>query len=57
MKNNKYQAYIRHINGDIVTSIWDCNKKRFEKSCLTWRNDFKENLAEYDAEDVYLEVV
>lgn len=26
----KHQAQIRHINGDIVTAIWDDDKKRFE---------------------------
>lgn len=57
MKNNKYQAQIRHKNGDIITSIWDCNKKRFEKNCSTWRKDFKNELVNYDIEDLYLEVV
>lgn len=25
----KYQAQIRHINGDIITTIWDDSKRRF----------------------------
>ena len=57
MSHNKYQAYIRHINGDIITSIWDNNKKRFNESCNTWQNDFKEELNEYDLNDLYLEIV
>jgi hypothetical protein len=57
MSHNKYQAHIRHINGDIITSIWDNNKKRFNESCNTWQNDFKEELNEYDLNDLYLEIV
>ncbi len=27
----KYQAQIRHINGDIITTIWDYSKRRFDE--------------------------
>ncbi len=39
----KYQAQIRHINGDIITTIWDTNKRRFEAEI----EKAQENLAAY----------
>lgn len=39
----KYQAQIRHINGDIITTIWDDNKARF----LSETKKAKDNLVDY----------
>jgi len=35
----KFQAQIRHINGDIITTIWDNNKKRFYKEVEKWESE------------------
>jgi len=32
----KYQAHIRHIDGTIITVIWDNNKERFYESIKEW---------------------
>lgn len=42
----KYEALIRHINGDIITSISDDNKKRFRKEL----EKASDNLSEYIGE-------
>lgn len=39
----KYEALIRHINGDVITSISDDNKKRFKKEL----KKASKNLSEY----------
>ena len=46
MKNRvgfKYQAHIRHIDGTIVTVIWDDNKKRFYESIKEWELENKDD--------------
>lgn len=39
----KYQAQIRHINGDIITTIWDDSKIRFYEEI----ERAEENLSQY----------
>jgi hypothetical protein len=55
----KYQAQIRHINGDIITTIWDTNKRRFEAEI----KKAQKNLAAYigtnpsENDNLYLVIV
>jgi len=39
----KHQAQIRHINGNIITTIWDDSKKRFYEEI----EKAEENIAQY----------
>lgn len=44
----KYQAQIRHTNGDIITAIWDDDRRRFEKTIV----DAEQNLVSYVQSDI-----
>jgi len=46
----KYQAQIRHRNGDIITTIWDNNKQSFLHEIQKWK---RENINS----DLFIEVV
>lgn len=35
----KYQAQIRHINGDIITTIWDNSKQSFLYEIEKWERE------------------
>ena len=39
----KHQAQIRHINGNIITTIWDDDKRRFYEEV----EKAKENISRY----------
>lgn len=60
MKLMKYYAHIRHIDGTLITTIEDNNKKRFLETC----DEAQKNLVSwcgctdnYDEDELYLEVV
>jgi hypothetical protein len=60
MNAMKYYAHIRHIDGTIITTIADNNKRQFIKTCAK----AQENLVnwcgcsdEYNENELYLEVV
>lgn len=46
----KYQAQIRHINGDIITTIWDDDRDRFMEEVELARKDIVAYLGESDFE-------
>ena len=56
----KYQAQIRHINGDIITVIWDNNKRNFESEIIKASSDlvkYVESDILYNNKDLYIEIV
>jgi hypothetical protein len=56
----KYQAQIRHINGDIITVIWDNNKRNFESEIIKASSDlvkYVESDILYNNEDLYIKIV
>jgi hypothetical protein len=56
----KYQAQIRHINGDIITVIWDNNKRDFESEIIKASSDlvkYVESDIPYNNEDLYIKIV
>jgi hypothetical protein len=57
----KYQAHIRHINGDIITVIWDDDRERFLEEVELARQDIVAYLGdsdfEYDNNDLFIEEV
>jgi hypothetical protein len=57
----KYQAHIRHINGNIITVIWDDDRDRFMEEVELARRDIVAYLGECDVEynndDLYIEEV
>lgn len=59
-KEMKYQAQIRHINGDIITVIWDNNKRDFESEIIKASSDlvkYVESDIPYNNEDLYIKIV
>jgi hypothetical protein len=59
-KRMKYQAQIRHINGDIITVIWDNNKRDFESEIIKASSDlvkYVESDIPYNNEDLYIKIV
>ena len=56
-----YQAQIRHINGDIITTIWDNNRDRFIAEVELARIDLVEYLGscniEYNNDDLFIKEV
>lgn len=59
-KRMKYQAQIRHINGDIITVIWDNNKRNFESEIIKASSDlvkYVESDIPYNNEDLYIKIV
>ena len=54
----KYQAQIRHINGDIITTIWDDDRDRFITEVELARRDIVEYLgkrnAGYNNDDLFI---
>jgi hypothetical protein len=46
----KYQAQIRHVNGDIITVIWDDNRDRFLEEVELARRDIVGYLGDCDTE-------
>ena len=57
----KYQAQIRHINGDIITTIWDDDRDRFMEEVELARKDIVAYLGESDFEyknsHLFIEIV
>jgi len=57
----KYQAQIRHINGDIITVIWDNERDRFIAEVELARRDIVgylgERNTEYNNDDLFIEEV
>lgn len=57
----KYQAQIRHINGDILTTIWDDKRDRFISEVELARLDLVGYLGacniEYNNEVLFIEEV
>ena len=57
----KYQAQIRHINGDIITVIWDNERDRFIAEVELARKDIAGYLGEcnteYNNDDLFIEEV
>ena len=57
----KYQAQIRHINGDIITVIWDNDLNRFMEEVELARKDIAAYLrgsdVEYDNANLFIEIV
>lgn len=56
----KYQAQIGHINGDIITVIWDNNKRDFESEIIKASSDlvkYVESDIPYNNEDLYIKIV
>ena len=57
----KYQAQIRHINGDIITTIWDDNRNRFIAEVELAKRDIVEYLGEcnikYNNDDLFIKEV
>jgi len=54
----KYQAQIRHVNGDIITTIWDDNRDRFIAEVELTRRDIvgylEECNTEYNEDDLFI---
>lgn len=46
----KYQAQIRHINGDIITTIWDDDLDRFTAEVELAKKDLVRYLGECNTE-------
>ena len=57
----KYQAQIRHINGDIITTIWDDDPDRFKAEVELARRDIVGYLGgcntEYNNDDLFIKEV
>ena len=57
----EYQAQIRHINGDIITTIWDNERDRFIAEVELARRDIVgylgERNTEYNNDDLFIEEV
>ena len=60
----KYQAQIRHINGDIITTIWDNKRDRFMAEVELARRDIVGYLGylgecntEYNNDDLFIKEV
>jgi hypothetical protein len=57
----KYQAQIRHINGDIITTIWDNNRDRFILEVELASRDIVKYLGEcnteYNNDDLFIKEV
>jgi hypothetical protein len=57
----KYQAQIRYINGDIITTIWDDDRDRFRAEVELARRDIAgylgESNTEYNNDDLFIEEV
>ena len=57
----KYQAQIRHINGDIITVIWDNDLNRFMEEIELAKKDIAAYLGEcgtkYDNANLFIEIV
>ena len=54
----KYQAQIRHINGDIITTIWDDDRDRFITEVELARRDIVAYLGKsntkYNNDDLFI---
>ena len=54
----KYQAQIRHINGDIITTIWDDDLNRFMVEVELAKRDIVRYLGEcntaYNNDDLFI---
>ena len=57
----KYQAHIMHINGDIISVIWDDDWERFVEEVELAKKDIIAYLGdsdfEYNSKDLFIEVV
>jgi hypothetical protein len=57
----QYQAHIRHVNGDIITVIWDDDKERFMEEVELAKQDIIAYLGEsdfeYDKSHLFIEIV
>jgi len=57
----KYQAQIRHIDGTIITVIWDDDLERFTEEVELARKDIAAYLGgsevEYDNANLFIEIV
>lgn len=50
-----YQAQIRHINGDIITTICDDNKERFIREVKRAKENLSEYLnGQYNNEEIFI---
>ena len=56
---NKYQAQIRHINGDLLTVIWDDNKKRFQSEIRKAKKNISEYIecSQYNNDDLFIKII
>ena len=56
----KYQAQIRHINGSIITVIWDDDRDRFMEEVELAKQDIVAYLGEcgtkYDNANLFIEI-
>jgi hypothetical protein len=57
----KYQAQIRHINGDIIATIWDNNRGRFIAEVELAKKDIAGYLGkcntDYNNDDLFIKEV
>ena len=57
----KYQAHIRHINGDIITVIWDDDWDRFMEEVELAKKDIVAYLGDcdfnYTSAELFIEIV
>ena len=57
----KYQAQIKHINGDIITVIWDNDRDRFTEEVELAKKDLVAYLGEsdfkYENSHLFIEIV
>jgi hypothetical protein len=57
----KYQAHIRHINGDIITVIWDDDWDRFMEEVELAKKDIVAYLGDcdfnYTNAELFIEIV
>ena len=57
----KYQAHIRHINGDIITVIWDDDWDRFMEEVELAKKDIVAYLGDCDFKytnaELFIEIV
>lgn len=57
----KYQAHIRHINGDIITVIWDDDWNRFMEEVELAKKDIVAYLGDcdfnYTNAELFIEIV
>jgi hypothetical protein len=58
VKTLKYQAQIRHISGDIITTIWDDDRDRFMTEVELAKRDIVRYLGEcntaYNNDDLFI---